>query len=104
VEVKNLAWLGDPLLRALSTAGVALCVTDAEERETPLVATAAFGYLRLRRASYDDASLARWSARIAAQPWREAVVFFRHEDTAAGTRFAERLMAIAGESAPRIDR
>jgi uncharacterized protein YecE (DUF72 family) len=99
VEVKNPAWLSDRLYAALAAAGAALCVTDLEEASTPLVATAGFGYLRLRRADYDEDALARWAARIAAQPWGEALVFFRHEDTARGPRLAERLLAIAGAAA-----
>src|SRR5512140_948415 len=96
VELKNPAWLGDALYAALAAAGAALCVTDTEEASTPLVPTAAFGYLRLRREDYDDGALARWAARVAAQPWREAFVFFRHEDTARGPRLAARLLQLSG--------
>lgn len=94
VEAKNRAWLGEPFHTALADAGVALCVTDDAEGETPLVATARFGYLRLRRDDYDDAALARWVERVRAQPWTAAYVFFRHEDTARGPRLAERMMAL----------
>jgi len=40
-----------------------------------LIATARFGYLRLRAASYDLAGLQAWHARIAAQPWQAAYVY-----------------------------
>jgi uncharacterized protein YecE (DUF72 family) len=99
VEFKNPAWRSEALHAALAAAGAALCVTDTEEDATPLVATADFGYLRLRRDDYDDTALARWAERIAAQPWREAYVFFRHEDTARGTGLAARLLELAGGDA-----
>ena len=99
VEFKNPAWRSEALHAALAAAGAALCVTDTEEDATPLVATADFGYLRLRRDDYDDTALARWAERIAAQPWRAAYVFFRHEDTARGTGLAARLLELAGGDA-----
>jgi uncharacterized protein YecE (DUF72 family) len=53
-----------------------------------MVPTSTFGYLRLRRASYDLAALACWRERIARQPWRDAYVYFKHEDEARGPLFA----------------
>ena len=46
----------------------------------PILPTADWGYLRLRRCDYDDAGLAAWAERIRAQPWKKAYVFFKHED------------------------
>jgi uncharacterized protein YecE (DUF72 family) len=58
------------------------------------VPTARFGYLRLRRAGYDEAALRSWADRIRSQPWDEAFVFFKHEDEARGPELAARLMAL----------
>jgi hypothetical protein len=44
------------------------------------VPTADWGYLRLRRMDYDAAALEPWAGRIRSQPWRQAFVFFKHED------------------------
>jgi uncharacterized protein YecE (DUF72 family) len=95
-EFREPSWLQEPVLSALGAAGAALCVSDTEEGQTPLVPTAAFGYLRLRRPDYDQAALDGWLARISAQGWDEAFVFFRHEDEARGPRLAMRLAAMAG--------
>jgi uncharacterized protein YecE (DUF72 family) len=57
----------------------------------PLVATAAWGYLRLRRQDYGDAEVDAWAERIRAQAWNEAYVFFKHEDSGTGTRLAARM-------------
>jgi uncharacterized protein YecE (DUF72 family) len=99
-EFREPGWFHEPVLAALSDASAALCVADTEEGETPLVATAGFGYLRLRRPDYDGAALARWLARISNQPWADAYVFFKHEDEARGPELAQAFDAMwrAGEA------
>jgi uncharacterized protein YecE (DUF72 family) len=44
------------------------------------VSTATWGYARLHRFDYDAAMLSEWAKRIAAQPWNEAYVFFKHDE------------------------
>jgi uncharacterized protein YecE (DUF72 family) len=101
VEFRHASWFGEDVLQLLADAGVALCIAQDEERETPAVATARFGYLRLRRTDYDTPALAAWLDRVRAFPWEEAFVFFKHEDDARGPEYAIRFgaMAGAGESA-----
>jgi uncharacterized protein YecE (DUF72 family) len=101
-ELRDDSWLADDVFDTLRDQDAALCVADTEggpaEGELPLIATASFGYLRLRRDDYDDAGLARWLARIRAQPWSTAYVFFKHEDEGAAPRLAQRLMRLTGET------
>jgi uncharacterized protein YecE (DUF72 family) len=89
-EFRNASWQDDSVYEALRARGAALCIADTEKGETPLVSTAEYGYLRLRRAQYDDRELSAWVERIAAQPWVRAYVYFKHEDEALGPRFAAR--------------
>jgi uncharacterized protein YecE (DUF72 family) len=89
------AWLDDAVLQALADAGAALCAAETDDGATPLAATAPFGYLRLRRAAHGAADLARWAERILARPWREAFVYFKHEDAARGPGFALALRDLA---------
>lgn len=89
-EFRHESWRDDEVLLALREAGAALCVADGEDGATPLEATAPFGYLRLRRPDYDGAALAAWADRIRAQPWREAFVYFKHEDEGKGPELARR--------------
>ncbi len=96
VEFREDGWLSDDVIAAVADAGVALCVADTEDGTTPLVATGRFGYLRLRRPDYDDGALARWAERVAAQPWAEAFLFFKHEDEARGPALALRMREIVG--------
>jgi uncharacterized protein YecE (DUF72 family) len=104
LEVRHPSWLDDDVQALLRERGAALCAADFDEpeRKVPLVATAPFGYLRLRAADYDDAALRGWAAEIAAQPWDEAYVFFKHEDAGAAPRLAARLLELATGEAPAL--
>jgi uncharacterized protein YecE (DUF72 family) len=69
--------------------------TDDSGEDEPIVSTAPWGYLRLRRPDYEDADLARWAAAVAATGWNRAFAFFKHEDEGAGPRLAARFSEIA---------
>jgi uncharacterized protein YecE (DUF72 family) len=96
-EFRHESWGSDDVLSALSEAGAALCIADDEARSTPVVATAGFGYLRLRRPDYDEAALVRWAEAVQAQRWSDAFVFFKHEDEARGPELALRFGALLGD-------
>jgi len=42
------------------------------------------------------ATLEAWAKRVKGQGWREAFVFFRHEDEGKGPRLAKRFRELAG--------
>jgi uncharacterized protein YecE (DUF72 family) len=99
-EFRHASWFDTDVYAALRERDAALVIADTDERgATPVEPTADWGYLRLRRADYDDEALGGWAARVAAQPWRAAWVFFKHEDQGAAprqaTRFAERFRQLA---------
>ena len=95
-EFRHPSWFDDDVFGLLRDHRVALCVADTDDDlEVPFVATTDWGYLRLRRLDYDDVALTRWWQRIQNQGWREAFVFFKHEETAVGTRLAHRLIDLA---------
>jgi uncharacterized protein YecE (DUF72 family) len=100
LEFRHPSWLDDEVHALLRAAGAALAATDFDEPErgVPVVATAPFGYLRLRAADYDEDALRRWIGSIAAQPWEEVYVFFKHEDEGAAPRLAGRLLALAADA------
>src|SRR5215218_4773397 len=60
-EFRNPSWLEDDVFDALRARNVALCIADSETRETPVVATADYGYLRLRDEGYGDGDIAKWT-------------------------------------------
>jgi uncharacterized protein YecE (DUF72 family) len=92
IEFRHESWHDDVVFDALRERGVALCIAQTAEEETPFVATAGWGYVRLRREAYDTAELKQWRERIAAQKWDEAFVYFKHEDAGVGPRLAREFL------------
>jgi uncharacterized protein YecE (DUF72 family) len=94
-EFRHTSWFDDEVWATLRARGAALCVAEGEALASPLVATADWGYVRLRRDEYPDELLAEWAAKIRAQPWKEAYVYIKHDEgNAPGV--AERLLAMFG--------
>ena len=93
VEFRHASWFEDDVYEALRARGAVLCIAEDEELATPPIATAGWGYLRLRRPDYGEAEVAAWADRVRLQPWDEAYVFFKHEDAGAGPRLATDLLA-----------
>jgi uncharacterized protein YecE (DUF72 family) len=91
LEFRHASWHDDEVYETLRAHDAILCVTDTDTGDTPFVVTAPDGYVRLRRTHYDDADLAGWVERIAAQSVARTYVYFMHEDEALGTKFGKRL-------------
>jgi uncharacterized protein YecE (DUF72 family) len=98
-EFRHESWFDDEIYDALRARGAALCAADTDEsgdEGAPIVPTAGWGYLRLRRADYSDADLAAWADRVRAQGWDRAFVFFKHEDAGKGPALAARFRDLMG--------
>lgn len=94
-ELRHPSWADDRTFALLRSGDHAWCVADAEQGDDPpLVATARWIYLRLRRPGYDDADLARWLERLDAAGLDEAYVFFKHEEEGAAPALAGRMTAL----------
>ncbi len=92
-EFRHPSWLADATWAALAARGAALCVADGEALAAPVVATAPFGYLRLRRETYADADLDAWAERIATTPrWERVYVYFKHDDAGQAAAYARALL------------
>jgi uncharacterized protein YecE (DUF72 family) len=93
-EFRHASWFDERVYQLLRDAGVALCIADTDDLETPLVRTVPYGYLRLRREDYDDAAIAKWAERISGAGYGgDVFVYFKHEDQALGPKFARALAA-----------
>jgi uncharacterized protein YecE (DUF72 family) len=79
-EFRHASWFDDEVWATLRAHGAALCVAEGESLESPLVATADWGYVRLRRDVYPDDVIASWASRIKSQPWSEAYVYIKHDE------------------------
>jgi uncharacterized protein YecE (DUF72 family) len=93
-EFRHASWFEEDVFEVLQSRGAALCIAEDEDLATPLVATADWGYLRLRRQDYTEADVAVWAERVRGQKWVEAYVFFKHEDAGSGPKLAARLQGL----------
>ena len=95
-EFRHEAWDDDEVRARLAARNLAWCVADTDDAPEPELRPGAdWGYLRLRRTAYDEAALGRWRERASAAGWKDAYVFFKHEDEGTGPKLAARFLEIA---------
>jgi uncharacterized protein YecE (DUF72 family) len=98
-EFRHESWHDEAVFAALREHNVALCIADSEKMSTPVVATADYGYFRLRDEGYQPADVERWAGVISGMSQsRDSYVYFKHEEEGKGPEFAARLMGILGVS------
>jgi uncharacterized protein YecE (DUF72 family) len=99
-EFRNASWLDDEVFDTLRARNIALCIADSETRDTPIVTTADYAYLRLRDEGYGDAEIAQWTdtARNLAVSARDVFVYFKHEDEGKGAAFGLQMMKNLGQA------
>ena len=97
-EFRHESWFSDDVYEALKTRSAVLCIADMEEITTPPIATADWGYLRLRREDYTDADVSRWAAFVRAQAerWGDVFIYFKHEDAGMGPRLGKQMQELLG--------
>ena len=95
-EFRHPSWFDDDVYARLRAHNAALCIADTEDGSTPAMASADWGYLRLRAVDYTDAQLADWVAtmRRIGTGWKDAFVFFKHEEHGTGPALAKRFEAL----------
>lgn len=95
-EFRHPSWFDDEVFALLRQWNAAICIADSESIATPPVATADFGYLRLRREDYQSSNLATWAATIAEKQtqWQKAFIFFKHEESGVGPKFASEMQQL----------
>ena len=92
-EFRHASWLNDDVYERLRARNLALCIADSEKASTPLVATASYGYFRLRDEGYTAEALDGWAETIRARQdtWSDTYVYFKHEESGVGPAFAKAL-------------
>ena len=98
-EFRHESWFSDDVYDALRKSNAAMCVADTENGTTPLVATASWGYFRLRDEGYAPDDLARWveTVRRLGAAWQDAYVFFKHEESGIGPKLAQQFQQLLGQ-------
>ncbi len=79
-EFRHDSWFDDEVYEAMRERDIAMCVMEQDGFRCPMVCTASWGYLRLHKLDYDAAALAQWAKCVTSQTWKEAYVFFKHDE------------------------
>ena len=99
-EFRHESWFDDETLDLLRAKDCALVVSDTDEKPlTEIISTAKWGYLRLRRTSYEENDLQEWMQRVKDQSWKDAFVFFKHEDEGVGPKLAAQFLGLSEPAA-----
>jgi len=95
-EFRHPDWLAPEIFDCLRAHDCALCTADTEDGPpAQLIQTTNWGYVRLRKKRYSPQQLAYWVKKLNAMKWKEAYVYFLHEDTGTGPKFADRFLKLA---------
>lgn len=96
-EFRHQSWFDAEVFDLLREHRAVLCIAEAEnDLDIPFVSTGDWGYLRLRRPDYGDPELKAWVKRVRDQKWRDAFIFFKHEEEGKGPAMAKRFLELAG--------
>jgi uncharacterized protein YecE (DUF72 family) len=93
-EFRNATWFTDQVYEVLQAAKAGLCLAENDNMETPLVITADFVYLRLRKPDYSQSELEAidWRIRQYRSNGYPVFAIFKHEESPAGALHAETLL------------
>ncbi len=85
-EFRHESWFDDEIFELLKLRNIALCIADTDTLATPKKITADYGYLRLRREDYQKTDVEHWAEFVREQKshWRDAFVYFKHEESGIG--------------------
>ena len=101
-EFRHESWFDDEIYEALKTRKAALCIAETENLVTPKVATANYGYLRLRREDYNKIDIEHWADFVRTQNgWNDAFIYFKHEEAGIGPKLAKQMIAILEQGRQR---
>ena len=94
-EFRNKSWLVEPVFALLEKYKVALCLAESDKLVIPERITSDFVYFRLRKSEYPMEERAEIAERVSSivSDGKDAFVFFKHEESAAGALYAEQLLA-----------
>ncbi len=97
-EFRHESWFDDEVFQLLQAKNCALVVSDTDEKPlTEIISTADWGYLRLRKTNYESSDLVEWMKRVQDQKWKDAFLFFKHEDEGVGPKLAKQFLELAGK-------
>jgi uncharacterized protein YecE (DUF72 family) len=95
-EFRHDSWFDDDIFELLKSRNIALCIADTDTIATPRKVTSDYGYLRLRREDYQATDVERWAefARQQESHWKDAFVYFKHEESGIGPKLAQQMLKL----------
>ena len=98
-EFRHESWFAEDVYALLRTRNAALCIADTEKGTTPLVATADFGYFRLRDEGYAAQDLKKWTETVKqlGPRWQDTFIYFKHEESGIGPALAQKFIGLLTE-------
>jgi len=92
-EFRHPSWFTDSTYRLLEDHGVGFCIAETEDLDPIFKVTGGFAYFRLRKDSYDEKTIDRWSEKIskASGVASECYVYLRHDETGENALLAQKL-------------
>jgi len=95
-EFRHESWLDEEIFNLLRERKVTLCLADTEKQAAPTAITTDYGYLRLRREDYTNDDVRRWAefVRGKSSDWKEAFIYFKHEDAGIGPKLAAQMIEL----------
>jgi uncharacterized protein YecE (DUF72 family) len=92
-EFRHESWFDEEVFDLLKSRNIALCIADTADLTTPNKITADYGYLRLRREDYTSGDVKQWADFVREQKpgWKDAFVYFKHEEAGIGPRLAKQM-------------
>jgi uncharacterized protein YecE (DUF72 family) len=92
-EFRHASWLNKQTYSLLEDQGAGFCIAETEDMEPSFQVTGGFAYFRLRKDTYTDDDIDRWSKEIhnVAGDSEECYVYLRHDETGRNAVLAERL-------------
>lgn len=102
-EFRHESWFSDDVFASLHTNNAALCIADSDKLKTPVVRTADHLNFRLRDEGYTTKDIERWAEVILEQAPQAKLIFvyFKHEESGVGPKFAAELMRLLGPQSVR---
>ncbi|HIG44084.1 MAG TPA: DUF72 domain-containing protein [Gammaproteobacteria bacterium] len=98
IEFRHESWFDEQVFACLRNQNVALVHSQSEDSTLPFVATADWGYFRLRNPGYDKRGLRKWVKTALEAGFVHCHAYFKHEDEGAGPKLAIEFQALASTS------
>ena len=92
-EFRHPSWFTESIYRLLDEHQAGFCIADTEDLEPTFQVTGGLAYFRLRKDSYDETAIDRWSEKIhrLSDGAKECYVYLRHDETGENALLAQRL-------------